>query len=156
MPITFKAMLTSDAEAFWQGSSDAYGHIPERLISDGSGAPCRHCLTQIPAGSEMLVLAYRPFPGLQPYAETGPIFLCASPCERHREQQEPPSMFLEWDHLMIRGYRDNNRIKYGTGKVVRTADLARLCQEMFQDKDVAYIHLRSAANNCFQCRVDRA
>lgn len=156
MPIKFKALATSDAEAFWQGSPDAYGHIPERLISDGGSVPCRHCLKQIPAGSDMLVLAYRPFPELQPYAETGPIFLCGSPCERHVESTQPPQMFLDWERLLVRGYRNNNRIKYGTGQVVLTGNLASTCETLFEDPEVAYIHIRSASNNCYQGRVERA
>jgi len=59
------------------GGVDAYGDAAERSISDGTGNPCRHCLKDIPKGAEMLICAARPFPDPQPYAETGPIFLCA-------------------------------------------------------------------------------
>ena len=73
-------MSQEDADAFRQGSLDAYGKSPERMRSDGT-APYRCCLKLIEAGSDMLVLAYRPFEELQPYAETGPVFLCANDCE---------------------------------------------------------------------------
>ncbi len=58
---------------------------PERRTSNGVGVPCRHCLRNVEAGRDYLILAYRPFPALQPYAETGPIFLHAEPCERALE-----------------------------------------------------------------------
>ena len=64
---------------------DAHGQKPEKQISDGDGVPCRHCLTRVAKGEPYLVLAYRPFPRDQPYAETGPIFLHAEPCPRFEE-----------------------------------------------------------------------
>ena len=57
------------------GGGDAYGNPAERTISDGEGNPCRHCLGFVPKGEEMLILAHRPFGAVQPYAETGPIFV---------------------------------------------------------------------------------
>jgi hypothetical protein len=53
----------------------------ERAVSDGQGNPCRSCLHEVPAGAGMLILAARPFPAAQPYAETGPIFFCADACK---------------------------------------------------------------------------
>lgn len=82
MSIQFKALPTEHVRALQRGGSDAYGHTPERKISDGDGMPCRHCLRNIADGDAYLILAYRPFPNLQPYAETGPIFLHAEECER--------------------------------------------------------------------------
>jgi hypothetical protein len=64
-------------------------------------------------------------------------------------------MFLEWESLLMRGYKANDRIKYGTGQIMASAVLAKACEGLFKDTDVAYIHLRSASNNCYQCRVDR-
>lgn len=78
--ITFTAIPTEIARAYQAGGPDANGQPPERHISDGGGNPCRHCLGLIPKGAKMLVLAHRPFPNPQPYAEIGPIFLCASSC----------------------------------------------------------------------------
>ncbi len=54
--------------------------IGRTAVSDGHGNPCRSCLADIRAGAAMLIVAARPFPALQPYAETGPIFLCAADC----------------------------------------------------------------------------
>jgi hypothetical protein len=76
MPI-FLSLETDTIRYLQSGGPDAYGQAPVRRVSDGAGNPCRHCLTEIPAGAEMLVLAHRPFEGLQAYAETGPVFLCA-------------------------------------------------------------------------------
>ena len=62
-----------------------------------------------------------------------------------------------------RGYRHKNllfwlgpdRIVYGTGKIVAPAAMAEAAREMFGNARVAYIHVRSASNNCYQARIDR-
>jgi hypothetical protein len=58
--ISFAAMPTADAQHLWTGGADAYGLRPETSLSDGPGHPCRHCLRNIEAGEEFLILAYRP------------------------------------------------------------------------------------------------
>jgi len=82
MAIKFLALPTSDVQKLQQGEADANGFPSEVQVSDGEGNPCRHCLTDTPNGEDMLVLSYSPFPAPQPYAELGPIFLCAKKCER--------------------------------------------------------------------------
>ena len=71
--------LPSETVARWrQGGLDANGQVPERVgASSGSGTPCRHSLAQVPQGKPCLIVAHRPFGGLNPYAEAGPIFVCA-------------------------------------------------------------------------------
>ena len=90
----FIALSTEAVRNLQAGAADANGQAPERDISDGSGLPRRHCLSDVAAGEPFLVLAHRPFPEAQPYAETGPIFLHAEPCERHGEGTEVPALFL--------------------------------------------------------------
>jgi len=153
--VKFVAMPTDIAHAYQSGQPDAYGRTPERRVSDGDGVPCRHCLTDVAAGEEYLVLAYRPFPDLQPYAETGPIFLHAAQCARHPEAAETPELFSRSKRLLMRGYGADDRILYGTGQVVATEDVAETAADLLDREEVAYVHLRSASNNCYQCRIDR-
>ena len=104
----------------------------------------------------MLVLAHHPFPEMQPYAETGPIFLCGAECDRHPDSEDLPGLFRDYDSILIRGYGENDRIRYGTGEVVSMAALPEALAARFAKPDVAYVHMRSSRNNCFQCRVERA
>lgn len=154
--IRFLAMPTDHARAFQRGEPDAYGHAPERKISDGSGLPCRHCLRHIAAGEDYLVLAYRPFSSLQPYAETGPIFLHADACERAPEGDVLAPMFRATPDYILRGYGADDRIVYGTGGVVPTHKICGRVHELFERNEIAYIHMRSARNNCYQLRIERA
>ena len=65
-------------------------------------------------------------------------------------------MFLEREAYLIRGYGADDRIVYGTGKIVAPAVMAEAARRAFGDPRVRYIHVRSASNNCYQCRIDRA
>ncbi|MCT7375307.1 DUF1203 domain-containing protein [Chelativorans salis] len=154
--IRFIAMPTREARAFQGGGLDAYGSPPERRISDGDGVPCRHCLRHVPAGRPYLVFAYRPFPDLQPYAETGPIFLCADECPRAMESDVMPETLRASTEFLLRGYDGKDRIIYGTGSVTPKRLVCTQAHELLQRPQVVYLHLRSAKYNCYQCRIERA
>ncbi len=151
----FKALPTEIVLALQAGEPDAYDMPPEQKISDGDGVPCRHCLRNVAAGEPYLVLAFRPFPALQPYAETGPIFLHAEACERAPESDILPELFGKTAAYIVRGYSADDRIVYGTGAVVPTAEIPVRAGELLAREDIAYLHMRSAKNNCYQCRIER-
>lgn len=153
MPV-ITALDTTLVRTLQNGGPDAHGQVPERTVSDGGGNPCRHCLRYIPEGAEMLILAHRPFPAAQPYAETGPIFLCAEECTRH-ESAEMPEIFTRSPDYLIKGYADDDRIVYGTGVVIGKDQLMAQAGKILADPRVRYIHIRSARNNCYQARIDR-
>jgi hypothetical protein len=153
--VRFHALAAQVVRDYRAGKEDAYGRRPERRVSDGSGLPCRHCLADIQAGEEYLVLAHRPFATLQPYAETGPIFLHARACRRYPESGEAPASFLERPRMMLRGYDADERIVYGTGTIVETNRLVEATSAILADDVVDFVDVRSASNGCFQCRVRR-
>lgn len=153
--IHFIAMPTSEARYFQAGGRDAYGLAPERRTSDGDGVPCRHCLKDVEAGEDYLILAYRPFPALQPYAETGPVFLHAGPCERAADSVVIPPMLAKRKAHLIKGYGQDDRIVYGTGQIVVSAELETEAAKVLARSNVAYVHVRSAVNNCYTCRIER-
>ena len=158
MKLLYSGMPSELAAAYRAGASDANGQMPERHISDGDGVPCRHCLGHVEKGAAYLILAYRPFPALQPYAEVGPVFVHADPCPayspeaglppRHRDGRGSPQI--------LRGYGADHRIVYGTGTVVEPKEIEAKAVELLEREDVAYLHMRSATNNCFTLRIDRA
>ncbi len=156
MSIRFVALDSGLVKRLQDGGTDANGQKPERHVCSGGMMPCRHCLADIKAGEPYLILAHRPFPSAQPYAEQGPIFLHAERCTRHADSDAVPRMFLEREAYLIRGYGADDRIVYGTGKIVAPAVMAQAAHEAFGDPRVRYVHVRSASNNCYQCRIDQA
>jgi hypothetical protein len=153
MPAVFAALPTEEVRALRAGGPDAYGHRPEVTVSNGPGNPCRHCLRFVPEGRPMLILAHRPFPWPQPYAETGPIFLCGDDCVRHDAGR--PAILDGTPDYLVKGYSEDHRIVYGTGRIVPTAEIEAYAETVLADQRVAYVHVRSARNNCYQMRIDR-
>lgn len=154
MQIHYEALDSDLVCGLRAGGGDAYGNPAERTISDGEGNPCRHCLGFVPKGEEMLILAHRPFGAVQPYAETGPIFLCAENCTRGGGEEVPTILGSSPDYL-LKAYSAAERIIYGTGKIVAREDLPAYAASLLERPDVAFVDVRSARNNCFQLRIRR-
>lgn len=151
----FEPLSQHVVDAARLGKPDANGQVPERAVSDGVGTPCRCCLKDIPEGAEMLILAARPFPDLNPYAETGPIFLCAENCTPWGGEGLAPILTTSPDYL-IKAYSKDHRIVYGTGQITISEEIEHYIEGLFARTEVAYVDLRSARNNCFLTRTYRA
>ncbi len=152
--IRFHPMPTDHATAYRDGAPDAHGLAPERHVSNGAGNPCRHCLRNITQGAGMLVLAYRPFATLHPYAEVGPVFLCAAPCTAFAGDGVP-AIFTDSPDYLLKGHGPDERIVYGTGAITPAADIPARAQAVLVDPRVAFVDVRSARNNCWQARIMR-
>ena len=155
MTYIFSGMSSAEAQAFRAGALDAYDNPPEREVSSGTGVPCRHCMKIVPKGAGVLVFAYRPFDTLHPYAETGPIFLCADDCSAPPKAEMPEVLKVSPDYL-IKGYTANQRIKYGTGAIVPQGEADAKLNALLDDPELAFVDIRSAKNNCWLARVTRS
>lgn len=152
MTPTFRPLDSDFVARVRAGGPDANGQTAERAVSDGNGTPCRSCLHDVPEGEEMLILAARPFPAPQPYAETGPVFLCARDCTPWDGAGVPPVLDASPDYL-VKGYSADHRIVYGTGRVTPVAELAAYAEGLLERPDVAFVDIRSARNNCWLARA---
>lgn len=153
MKISVSGIPTHEVDRIRAGGPDAHGQQALVRIAEGAANPCRHCLELIREGDEKLVLAYRPFADLQPYAEVGPIFLHPKTCARY-DGTGVPGWFAFMDPAIVRGYGSDNWIRYDTGRVVRGMEIEDACRAILGDPSIAYVHVRSKFN-CFQCRVGR-
>lgn len=154
MKLKIQGIPTDEVERIRLGGDDANGQPAIVCAAEGLANPCRHCIGLIAEGDMKLVLAYRPFHRLQPYAETGPIFLHKEECERY-DADVLPAWFDFLEPAIVRGYGDDDWIRYDTGDVVSGRELTARCEAILDDPTIAYVHVRSKYN-CFQCRVDRA
>ncbi|MEM1040743.1 MAG: DUF1203 domain-containing protein [Pseudomonadota bacterium] len=160
MSIRFSGMSTEEADALRAGGPDANGQAAARAISDGEGIPCRHCLKLIPKGEAYLVFALRPFSTIQPYAEVGPAFVCQASCQAHCDaalsaSSRLPEVFADSPTYIVRGYRADETIVYGSGGVVPNTAIIDRSRALFDDPKICFVHVRSASNNCWQARIDR-
>ena len=149
-------LVPSEDVIGWQAAGvDSQGRPAKQKISDGDGCPCRHCQENIGKGDPYLVLAHRPFSGLHAYAETGPIFVHAAACRRAESGDALPAIFNGASYI-LRGYDNGEIIVYGTGGVVDRARIIDRAETILENPAVAFIHARSAQNNCFHWRIERA
>ncbi|MEM7722420.1 MAG: DUF1203 domain-containing protein [Pseudomonadota bacterium] len=156
MELDFQGLTAGEATQIRDGAPDANGQPAEDYgPSSGTGMPCRHCLRIIPEGKAVLALAWRPFSGLHPYAELGPIFLCAEPCENGSGSVLPPVLSASPEYL-VKAYTADERIRYGTGAIIPKAGVEARARELLADPEIAFVDIRSARNNCFLARVARA
>lgn len=153
MNLIVRGIDSAEVERLRSGGADANGQRALTRVAEGLANPCRHCLDLIAEGDDKLVLSYRPFDAVQPYAETGPIFLHARGCARY-ESDRLPAWFDFLDPAIVRGYDAQDWIRYDTGTVVAGPQIDATCRRILADPTVAYVHVRSKFN-CFQCRVDR-
>ncbi|KAJ54666.1 hypothetical protein ACMU_16250 [Actibacterium mucosum KCTC 23349] len=154
MNLTFLPVPTDSVDGYRRGAADANGQSPERCTITSDGFQCRHCLSYIPVGAPALVLAHRPFADIHPYAECGPVFVCAQDCAAF-SGPGLPEIFAE-SEMLVRGYGADERIVYGTGQIAPAGGLQAVCAAILADEAVAFVHVRSARNNCYQARVERA
>ncbi|MGB7288075.1 MAG: DUF1203 domain-containing protein [Salaquimonas sp.] len=155
MELKFIAMETILANQFRNDGLDAYGQVPKRAISDGKGNPCRHCLKDIPQGAGMLIIAHMPFKSKHPYAETGPVLLCSEECEPYGSRGTMPEVISGRQEFILRGYSSEELIVEGTGRVILTGKLVSYASELLDIPSVTSVHVRSASNNCYFCKIEK-
>lgn len=154
MTLTFSGLPTSVVRDIKTSGRDSNGQEIEHHISDGSAAPCRHCFGATPKGATYHILGHRPFEKLNAYAETGPIFLCKDDCAPCSLVDDLPAT-LDSPTYMVKGYTGDDRIKYGTGKVVAKDDILQSARAILDDPNIAFVDVRSAMNNCWHGRITR-
>jgi len=66
----------------------------------------------------------------------------------------PPVLTEGQEERLIKGYSADDRIVYGTGRIVAPAGLEDAAAATFEDPRVAYVHVRSSRNNCYTCRFE--
>lgn len=154
MRFQFISLPTDAVRALQAGGLDANGQPPERQVSDGT-VGCRHCLANIPEGEACLLVAHTPFTTVQPYAERGPLYLCAEACEAAEIGEALPELLCSPGYI-VRGYDAGERILYGTGGVTERGAIPARVAALLREDAVSFVDVRSAANNCFQVRAVRA
>ena len=116
------------------------------VVAEPAAVPVRCCLRVARTGERALLVAYRPPGGRGPYAETGPVFVHAEPCEGYRGGQPWPADFAD-RRQVLRGY---DRV----GRIV-DAVLAEPNQgpatlaTLFGDDRIVVVHSRNVLYGCF-------
>jgi Protein of unknown function (DUF1203) len=122
--------------------------------TDAEGSPLRCCLREASPGERVLLIAYTP-PGTSgAYAERGPVFIHADPCDGYQTPHRyPPG--LSGRQQVVRAYDQRGRIADGVLAADGDHAWTVVC-EMLARPDVALVHLRNVGYGCYNFAVRRA
>jgi hypothetical protein len=119
--------------------------------ADNGGSPVRCCLRETRPGERVMLIAYTPPGTAGAYAERGPVFVHADPCEGYpTPRRYPPG--LRHRMQVVRAYDRQGRIADG----VLAADglqAEAVIAEMLARPDVELVHLRNVGYGCYNFAV---
>jgi hypothetical protein len=144
------AIPTEVAQAARDLRTDAFGHA---LAVTTTIAPCRHCLRIPSQPEEMILLSYQVLPDTGPYAEVGPIFLHAYPCERYADVGTFPQDFAARP-LILRAYNHDGEI--ADALVSAPGNAERDSLTFLENPSIAEVHVRHVSYTCFDFKVVNA
>jgi Protein of unknown function (DUF1203) len=117
-----------------------------------AGYPCRHCLRWARPGEQMILFPYASISGGRPYAESGPIFVHAEPCEPYLNVHEYPADFRR--HRGFRAYNGNDDMIDAV--VIENDDPEPVIEQLFRNPRTAFLQARSVTRGCYTFRIERA
>jgi Protein of unknown function (DUF1203) len=124
-----------------------------RVVADETpGYPCRVSLADAQMGEELILLPFAHQPASSPYRASGPIFVRKGALQTILPAGVIPD-YVALRQLSVRAY-DAAHLMIDAA-VCEGKEVAAAILRMFDNSDVAYIHLHNAKRGCFSCRVDR-
>ncbi|MGB4858748.1 MAG: DUF1203 domain-containing protein [Dokdonella sp.] len=123
-----------------------------RIAKESPGFPCRISLEDAEVGEELLLLSYMHQPASSPYRATGPIFIRSNVEQRHLPAGEIPN-YVSGRLMSVRAYDAEDMMIEAT--VCEGTLVAGELERLFDDTEVAYVHLHNAKQGCFSCAVTR-
>lgn len=132
------------------GVDEAGNRLTVQVDAEG-GNPLRCCLRESAPGERVLLIAYTP-PGTRgAYAERGPVFICAQPCDGYlTPHQYPPA--LRHRQQVVRAYDRDGQIADGVlasdGEHAMT-----VIGELLARPGVRLVHLRNVGYGCYNFTV---
>jgi hypothetical protein len=117
------------------------------------GSPLRCCLRETVPGERVLLIAYTPPGGRGGYAERGPVFIHAEPCDGyHTPDRYPPT--LSHRQQVVRAYDRDGRIAGGV--LVEDGEHAiPAIREFLARPEITLVQLRNVGYGCYNFAVRR-
>ncbi len=124
-----------------------------KMIADEKpGFPCRVSLKDAEIGEEVILLNYQYHFVNSPYKANGPIFIRKGATTAMLDVNEIPDILHHRD-LSVRGYNIDSMLV--DARVTEGVNLRRMIDDVFDNKEVAYIHIHNAKPGCYSCLVKR-
>jgi hypothetical protein len=117
------------------------------------GFPCRVSLIDADIGETVILLPFVHHEVASPYRAAGPIFVRENAAQADLSIGEIPEL-VSIRTLSVRAYDKNSMMI--DAAVVAGSEIKAHIEKVFADRDIAYLHLHSAAAGCYSCKVERA
>jgi hypothetical protein len=126
--------------------------IVRRIASENPGFPCRVSLEDAEIGDELLLLPYTHHAVVSPYQAAGPIFIRRGARQRTLAAGEVPA-YVTRRLISLRAYDAGHMMI--DALVCEGRLVADKLEHLFDNPDIAYIHLHNAKQGCFSCLAQR-
>lgn len=137
----------------WPDRDLAEKNIRKVIADTPLGYPCRVSLVDAEPGEVLLLLPYAHLDVQSPYQASGPIFVREGAVQKVEAAGWVPP-YVTQRLISARAYDDTGMMI--EAQVCEGADTAALMRQMFDNRQVAYIHLHNARPGCFSCKAIRA
>ena len=129
--------------------ADGHGNQLRTFAASGEGEPLRCCLRFAEAGEQIALISYAPFDRPSVWREIGPVYIHAAACDGFVSTGELPKQ-LDTGPRVLRTYTPDDTMNYEHNTVVMDeADLAPIIERLLAEPDVATVHVRTLAPQCF-------
>jgi hypothetical protein len=128
---------------------DGHGNRLRPFAASGQGEPLRCCLRYAEPDEQIVLISYAAFTHPSVWTEVGPVYIHAGPCEGYTPTGRLPEQ-LATGPCVLRTYRADDTMNYEHNTVVTDeADLEPIIKRLLSEPDVATVHVRTLAPQCF-------
>lgn len=129
-------------------------HNAERMIAPSKpGAPCRITLEDAEPGETLILVNHVSHDVANPYRATHAIFVRESAVAAGEYVDEIPPVFTP-RILSMRGFDQGDMMI--SALLTQPGEAEQGIRSLFDDGEVAYIHVHNATRGCFSAKVERA
>jgi hypothetical protein len=129
--------------------TDGHGNQLRPFAASGEGEPLRCCLRYAKPDEPIALISYAPFERPSVWREVGPVYIHAARCDGYTPTGRLPEQ-LRTGPRVLRTYRADDTMNYEHNTVVTDqADLEPIVERLLRKPDVATVHVRTLAPQCF-------
>jgi Protein of unknown function (DUF1203) len=128
---------------------DGHGNQLLAFAASGQGEPLRCCLRYARPDEQIALISFAPFDHASVWTEVGPVYIHSTSCSGYATTNALPNQ-LRSGPRVLRTYDSHDTMNYAHNTVVTDdADLAPILERLLAEPDVATVHVRTLAPQCF-------
>jgi hypothetical protein len=144
-----RAIGPAHLDAIRATGEDGHGNQLSPFAASGQGEPLRCCLRYAEPGEQITLISYAPFDRPSVWREVGPVYIHAARCRGYTTTGQLPDQLAAGPRV-LRTYRADDTMNYKHNTVVNEeTDLQPIIARLLDEPDVATVHVRTLAPQCF-------